>query len=35
MTGAVPPSAFEPAGTVVLPGVVIVILGAELGPLLG
>jgi len=35
VAGAVPPRSFKPFSTVVLPGVVVVISGAELGPLLG
>ena len=34
VTGAVPPSALEPPGAVLAPGVVVSVHGAELGPLL-
>jgi len=34
VTSTVPPSAFESAGAIVLPGIVVIVLGAELCPLL-
>jgi len=34
VTGTVPPSSFESAGTIVLPGIIVIVLSAELCPLL-